>query len=246
MAASFSGVSPEIIKVVASGLGKRSRLLKLLQDLASGGGVTPFVSGGGFDRFVSTINQLHSFAGGNKTQANVEQGLTSRPATPVGYDTASADEPMMSAAMPPPTGNPLSAIGQIMPLIKAGQASYDQTREQHDRAELIGQYRSCIDAGRGDCDRITAGLNPIALTIHTIHQPAGMSVTGIGAPAVAAAAPGAASPIAAATVERPSPPGIEAYLRNQLTPFADQAAAIRAARSSAPVTLHSILAGLGL
>jgi hypothetical protein len=232
MAASFSGVSPGIIK--------------LLQDLAGGGGVPPFVSGGGFNRFASTINQLHSFAGGDKTQANVEQGLTSRPATPVGHGTASADEPMMSAAMPPPTGNPLSAIGQIMPLLKAGRGapSYDQEREQHDRAELLGQYRSCIDAGRGDCDRITAGLNPIALTI---HQPAGMSmsVTGSVAPAVAAAAPRAAGPIAAAPVESPSPPGIEAYLRNQLTPFADQAAAIRAA-SSAPVTLHSILAGLGL
>jgi hypothetical protein len=181
MAGSFQGISPEIIE--------------LIRALAGGGsGITPLITGSGFGRFAQDIEQLSGAASGDKTQANIEQGLTGRSATPTPVAPAPRPSaPMMPQAMPSPTGNtglsiiPLLAIGKTLSLLKSG---------------VMPPTFSTI-------------TNPAI-------APAGSTIPAIAVPGMTAGppAPGAAAaPAAAATSGPPSPPvPFASCYSNQATP----------------------------
>jgi hypothetical protein len=216
MADSFQNVSPDIMQMIQSMAG----------DGGSPGGagshVTAFAAGMGFTKFADTIKKLHGLAGGNKTDANVETGLLSTPATPTGAPRPTA--PIAQAApAPSPTGNPLLSLARILPLLQSGTTPASKTLAITNPA-----------------------VAPAGSTTPALAVP-GMSAGPAAGPAAAATggAPPNPSPVPFADYFRnqasgggPLPAGVAAYLRNQYPAFVPAAA---------PATVGSgILALLGL
>jgi cytoskeleton protein RodZ len=217
MAGSFPNIDPNIMSL-------------LMQGSADGGGssgITPFIAGMGFDRFAQTIKKLHGLAGGNKTDANVETGLLSTPATPTGAPRPTAPIAQAAPAPSPTGGNPLLSLSKILPLLQSGAAPANKTFAITNPA-----------------------VAPAGSTTPALAVP-GMAAGPAAGPAAAATggAPPNPSPVPFADYFRnqaagggPLPAGIASYLRNQYLAFVPAAAA-----SSAPATVGSgLLALLGL
>ena len=95
-------------------------VMKMIQSLGGGGGsAMPFLAGMGMSEFTANIKKLSDLAGGAKTGANVTQGQTGKPVTPI----ATAQRPPTPTTPAAPSMNPLLPLGQVIGPLAQGAAS---------------------------------------------------------------------------------------------------------------------------